>query len=251
MKILLLILIAYLLGSIQTGLWIGKLFFHINLREHGSGNTGTTNTFRVLGKTAGTITFLVDMFKGTLAVLLPIWLGVTEVSPLIIGFFAIIGHVFPIFAGFKGGKAVATSAGVLLGFAPLYCVFLLLVFALTLYLTSMNSFSSVTAANVGLITLDVFTAIQYMLDGYDLFFFFVFFFLFSRVSVSLGCLITLAVFPAIHFLLDGYDLIFTGVLTIMALIIIFRHTENMGRIRRHQENLVPFGLNLTKQNPNK
>ena len=201
MKILLLILIAYLLGSIQTGLWIGKLFFHTNLREHGSGNTGTTNTFRVLGKTAGTITFLVDMFKGTLAVLLPIWLGVTEVSPLIIGFFAIIGHVFPIFAGFKGGKAVATSAGVLLGFA------------LTLYLTSMISFSSVTAAIVGLITL--------------------------------------AVFPAIHFLLDGYDLIFTGVLTIMALIIIFRHTENMGRIRRHQENLVPFGLNLTKQNPNK
>ena len=213
MKILLLILIAYLLGSIQTGLWIGKLFFHTNLREHGSGNTGTTNTFRVIFKTAGTITFLVDMFKGTLAVLLPIWLGVTEVSPLIIGFFAIIGHVFPIFAGFKGGKAVATSAGVLLGFAPLYCVFLLLVFALTLYLTSMISFSSVTAAIVGLITL--------------------------------------AVFPAIHFLLDGYDLIFTGVLTIMALIIIFRHTENMGRIRRHQENLVPFGLNLTKQNPNK
>ena len=99
MKILLLILIAYLLGSIQTGLWIGKLFFHTNLREHGSGNTGTTNTFRVLGKTAGTITFLVDMLKGTLAVLLPVWLGVTEVSPLVIGFFAIIGHVFPIFAG--------------------------------------------------------------------------------------------------------------------------------------------------------
>ena len=201
MKILLLILIAYLLGSIQTGLWIGKLFFHTNLREHGSGNTGTTNTFRVLGKTAGTITFL------------PVWLGVTEVSPLVIGFFAIIGHVFPIFAGFKGGKAVATSAGVLLGFAPLYCVFLLLVFALTLYLTSMISFSSVTAAIVGLITL--------------------------------------AVFPAIHFLLDGYDPIFSGVLIIMALVIIFRHTENMGRIRRHQENLVPFGLNLTKQNPNK
>ena len=107
MKILLLILIAYLLGSIQTGLWIGKVFFHTNLREHGSGNTGTTNTFRVFGKTAGTITFLVDMFKGTLAVLLPIWLGVTEVSPLVIGFFAIIGHVFPIFASFKGGKAVA------------------------------------------------------------------------------------------------------------------------------------------------
>ena len=213
MKILLLILIAYLLGSIQTGLWIGKVFFHTNLREHGSGNTGTTNTFRVLGKTAGTITFLVDMLKGTLAVLLPIWLGVTEVSPLIIGFFAIIGHVFPFFTGFKGGKAVATSAGVLLGFVPLYFVFLLLVFALTLYLTSMISFSSVTTAVVGLITL--------------------------------------ATFPAIHFLLDSYDPIFSAVLIIMALVIIFRHTENIARIRNHRENLVPFGLNLTKQNPKK
>ena len=213
MKILLLILIAYLLGSIQTGLWIGKVFFHTNLREHGSGNTGTTNTFRVLGKTAGTITFLVDMLKGTLAVLLPIWLGVTEVSPLIIGFFAIIGHVFPFFTGFKGGKAVATSAGVLLGFVPLYFVFLLLVFALTLYLTSMISFSSITAAVVGLITL--------------------------------------ATFPAIHFLLDSYDPIFSAVLIIMALVIIFRHTENIARIRNHRENLVPFGLNLTKQNPKK
>ena len=211
MKILLLILIAYLLGSIQTGLWIGKLFFHTNLREHGSGNTGTTNTFRVLGKTAGTITFLVDMFKEGLWLFFYLsGLVLQEVSPLVIGFFCYYRTCFPIFAGFKGGKAVATSAGVLLGFAPLYCVFLLLVFALTLYLTSMISFSSVTAAIVGLITL--------------------------------------AVFPAIHFLLDGYDLIFTGVLTIMALLIIFRHTENMGRIRRHQENLVPFGLNLTKQN---
>lgn len=213
MKILLLILIAYLLGSIQTGLWIGKVFFHTNLREHGSGNTGTTNTFRVLGKTAGTITFLVDMLKGTLAVLLPIWLGVTEVSPLIIGFFAIIGHVFPFFTGFKGGKAVATSAGVLLGFVPLYFVFLLLVFALTLYLTSMISFSSVTTAVVGLITL--------------------------------------ATFPAIHFLLDSYDPIFSAVLIIIALVIIFRHTENIARIRNHRENLVPFGLNLTKQKPKK
>lgn len=213
MKILLLILIAYLLGSIQTGLWIGKVFFHTNLREHGSGNTGTTNTFRVLGKTAGTITFLVDMLKGTLAVLLPIWLechgSVTPNHWFLCNYRA----CFPFFTGFKGGKAVATSAGVLLGFVPLYFVFLLLVFALTLYLTSMISFSSITAAVVGLITL--------------------------------------ATFPAIHFLLDGYDPIFSAVLIIIALVIIFRHTENIARIRNHRENLVPFGLNLTKQNPNK
>jgi glycerol-3-phosphate acyltransferase PlsY len=118
MKILLLILIAYLLGSIQTGLWIGKVFFHTNLREHGSGNTGTTNTFRVLGKTAGTITFLVDMLKGTLAVLLPIWLGVTEVSPLIIGFFAIIGHVFPFFTDLRVEKPLRQVLGCFLVLFP-------------------------------------------------------------------------------------------------------------------------------------
>ncbi len=111
-------IIAYLLGSIQTGLWIGKAFYHINLREHGSGNTGTTNTFRVLGVKAGLVVLVVDILKGTIATILPVWLGVTAVSPLLIGLFAILGHTFPIFAGFKGGKAVATSAGILLGFAP-------------------------------------------------------------------------------------------------------------------------------------
>lgn len=114
MKILVMILIAYLLGSIPTGLWIGKFFYHTNLREHGSGNTGTTNTFRVLGVKAGIVTFVIDMLKGTLAALLPLIFGVSGVSPVLIGLFAIIGHTFPLFAQFKGGKAVATSAGVLL-----------------------------------------------------------------------------------------------------------------------------------------
>ena len=141
-----LLILAYLLGSIPSGLWIGQVFFQINLREHGSGNTGTTNTFRILGKKAGMATFVIDFFKGTLATLLPIMFHLQGVSPLIFGLLAVIGHTFPIFAGFKGGKAVATSAGVVFGFAPVFCLYLAVVFFGTLYLSSMISLSSVTAS---------------------------------------------------------------------------------------------------------
>lgn len=209
MNILVLIIIAYLLGSIPTGLWIGQWFYHTNLREHGSGNTGTTNTFRVLGARAGVITFLIDMLKGTLATLLPHLLGVTSVSPLVIGLFAIIGHTFPIFARFKGGKAVATSAGVLLGFAPLFLLYLFVVFVITLYLFSMISLSSVVSAVV------------------------------AMVSVL--------VFPAFHIILPHYDWLFTSIIIVMATIIIVRHRDNITRIRNHQENLISWGINLSKQ----
>ena len=209
MNILVLIIIAYLLGSIPTGLWIGQWFYHTNLREHGSGNTGTTNTFRVLGARAGVITFLIDMLKGTLATLFPHLLGVTSVSPLVIGLFAIIGHTFPIFAEFKGGKAVATSVGVLLGFAPLFLLYLFVVFVITLYLFSMISLSSVVSAVV------------------------------AMVSVL--------VFPAFHTILPHYDWLFTSIIIVMATIIIVRHRDNITRIRNHQENLISWGLNLSKQ----
>ncbi|MBZ4298971.1 glycerol-3-phosphate 1-O-acyltransferase PlsY, partial [Streptococcus pneumoniae] len=141
-----LLILAYLLGSIPSGLWIGQVFFQINLREHGSGNTGTTNTFRILGKKAGMATFVIDFFKGTLATLLPIIFHLQGVSPLIFGLLAVIGHTFPIFAGFKGGKAVATSAGVIFGFAPIFCLYLAIIFFGALYLGSMISLSSVTAS---------------------------------------------------------------------------------------------------------
>ena len=91
-----LLILAYLLGSIPSGLWIGQIFFQTNLREHGSGNTGTTNTFRILGKKAGMATFVIDFFKGTLATLLPIIFHLQGVSPLIFGLLAVIGHTFPI-----------------------------------------------------------------------------------------------------------------------------------------------------------
>lgn len=210
MKTILLVLIAYLLGSIPTGLWIGKYRYHINLREHGSGNMGTTNTFRILGKKAGFATLAIDLLKGTLAVLLATWFG-SSISPLVVGFFAIIGHTYPIFAQFKGGKAVATSAGVLLGFAPLFLCYLFIVFVITLLLSSMISFTSITVAIVATISA--------------------------------------LIFPAFGIFLKQYDVLFTLVILAMAAVIILRHQDNIKRIKAKKENLVPFGLNLTKQRP--
>src|SRR5690606_19556433 len=117
-----------------SALIVGKIGYNIDIREHGSGNLGATNTFRILGVKAGIIVTLSDIFKGTLAVLLPI-LFHADVYLLIIGVFAILGHTYPIFAKFKGGKAVATSAGVFLGAYPLIFLVLLITFILTLYLS--------------------------------------------------------------------------------------------------------------------
>lgn len=209
MKITLLIIIAYLLGSIPTGLWIGLYFYKINLREHGSGNTGTTNTFRILGVKAGLVTLFVDILKGTISTILPLLLGVHSISPILIGFFAVLGHTFPLFAQFKGGKAVATSAGVLLGFAPLFFLFLAVVFLLILYLFSMISLSSILTAVVAVI----------------------------MVSFS----------PYFGFLIPHSDLVFVLTVLMLASIIIYRHMDNIKRILAKKENLVPWGLNLLKQ----
>ena len=211
MMTIVLLILAYLLGSIPSGLWIGQIFFKINLREHGSGNTGTTNTFRILGKKAGMATFVIDFFKGTIATFLPLIFHVQGVSPLVFGLLAVIGHTFPVFAGFKGGKAVATSAGVIFGFAPLFCLYLAVVFFGTLYLGSMISLSSVTAA----------------------------------LAAVLGVIL----FPLIDFLLPSYDLLFVAIILALAGLIIIRHKDNINRIRNKTENLVPWGLNLTHQEP--
>ncbi|HEX5564801.1 MAG TPA: glycerol-3-phosphate 1-O-acyltransferase PlsY, partial [Sporosarcina sp.] len=128
MEIIILILIAYLLGSIPSALWVGKLFYKTDVRQHGSGNLGATNTFRVLGKTAGLTVTILDILKGTAAVLLLLLpsFGSAGIHPLLLGVCAVIGHMFPIFANFKGGKAVATSGGVLLGYNwPIFIIVLL------------------------------------------------------------------------------------------------------------------------------
>ncbi|KGR81958.1 glycerol-3-phosphate 1-O-acyltransferase PlsY [Lysinibacillus odysseyi] len=149
----LIILCAYLIGSIPSGLWIGKIFYKTDIREHGSGNLGATNTFRILGKKAGIIVTVMDVLKGTAGVLLPLlpFFQETTIHPLILGAVAVVGHMFPIFAGFRGGKAVATSAGVLLGYTWLLFVLLVIVFLISLKLTKMVSLTSMIAATVALI----------------------------------------------------------------------------------------------------
>ena len=149
----LVILCAYLLGSIPSALWIGKTFHKIDIREHGSGNLGATNTFRILGKKAGLIVTIVDVLKGTAAVLLPSlpFFSASTIHPLILGIVAVIGHIIPVFAGFRGGKAVATSAGVLLGYSlPLFTL-LFFTFFITLKITKIVSLTSMIVCVVALI----------------------------------------------------------------------------------------------------
>jgi len=149
--IILLLVLAYLLGSIPSGLLIGKIFYNMDIREHGSGNLGATNTFRVLGKKAGFIVSILDVAKGATAVLLPLLLHVDVIDPLFLGVAAVVGHMFPIFAGFRGGKSVATSAGVIAVYAPLLFLIIAVVFFLTLKITKYVSLSSMMAAISGFI----------------------------------------------------------------------------------------------------
>lgn len=143
-KIVGMIVIAYLLGSIPSGLWIGQLFYHKDIRKLGSGNIGTTNTFRTLGPKAGVVVLFMDILKGTLAASQPYMLGVSHsVNPLIIGLFASLGHTVSIFDHFHGGKAVATSAGILLAYNPPLFGLACAIFISTMLLTSMASAASI------------------------------------------------------------------------------------------------------------
>lgn len=140
-----LFIVAYLLGSIPFALVVGKIGYGIDIREHGSGNLGGTNTFRTLGKKAGFIVTIADILKGTLATALPVLFGL-DINPLWFGLAAVIGHVYPIFAKFRGGKAVATSAGVILFHTPLIFLLLAVVFFSCLFTTRYVSLSSMATA---------------------------------------------------------------------------------------------------------
>ena len=142
---------AYLLGSIPSGLWIGRKFFQIDIRQHGSGNLGATNSFRILGKKAGTIVLLMDLLKGSISVLLLKQMDLHGISPLIIALFAVVGHTYPLFANFKGGKAVATFAGVILAYQPLLFLIGLGIFILTLAISKMVSFTSMLTISIGVL----------------------------------------------------------------------------------------------------
>ncbi|AXZ23506.1 glycerol-3-phosphate 1-O-acyltransferase PlsY [Staphylococcus warneri] len=154
MMIVVMLILSYLIGAFPSGLIIGKLFFKKDIRQFGSGNTGATNSFRVLGRPAGFVVTFLDIFKGFITVFFPIWLPVHVDGPistfftngLIVGLFAILGHVYPIYLKFKGGKAVATSAGVVLGVNPILLLILAAIFFLVLKTFKYVSLSSIVAA---------------------------------------------------------------------------------------------------------
>ncbi|MDP3930119.1 MAG: glycerol-3-phosphate 1-O-acyltransferase PlsY [Bacteroidota bacterium] len=143
------LLVAYLLGSIPSSVWIGKAFFNIDVRQHGSGNAGATNTLRVLGKPAGITVLLLDLLKGLAATsmlhfvetLLP---GTQEFRKyqLFLGLAAVIGHVYPVFAGFKGGKGIATLLGMVIGISWPVALLCALVFIGTVWLSKYVSLGS-------------------------------------------------------------------------------------------------------------
>lgn len=152
--------ISYLLGSIPSAIWVGKLTKGIDIREHGSGNAGTTNTFRVLGNTAGITVFLMDFMKGFAASYFvsayawemfegplspPNW-DVDAFLKITCGLMAVTGHMFPVFAKFKGGKGAATASGMLFGIEPISIGISFTVFLLTIYFTRYVSLASMLAS---------------------------------------------------------------------------------------------------------
>jgi glycerol-3-phosphate acyltransferase PlsY len=202
-------LIAYILGSIPTAVWIGKVHYGIDVREHGSKNAGATNTFRVLGKKPGIIVLLIDILKGALASSLPYFalsamitlpdsgpnaeqlIGIGNVQ-IVASILAVVGHVFPIFAGFRGGKGVATSLGVIIGLQPIAAIICLVVF------------------------LSVFIASKY---------------------VSLGAMVAAVVFPfVVHFVLKNESLWMTLFSILLSVLVIFAHRKNIGRLMSGEEN---------------
>lgn len=154
MMIIVMLILSYLIGAFPSGLIIGKLVFKKDIRQYGSGNTGATNSFRVLGRPAGFIVTFLDIFKGFITVFFPLWFPVHAdgvistffTNGLIVGLFAILGHVYPIYLKFNGGKAVATSAGVVLGVNPILLLILAIIFFSVLKIFKYVSLSSIIAA---------------------------------------------------------------------------------------------------------
>jgi glycerol-3-phosphate acyltransferase PlsY len=194
-------LVAYLFGSIPTAVWVGKAWYGIDVREHGSKNAGATNTFRVLGKKPGKVVLLIDVLKGALATLIPViashfYLHL-EVDTLIkmqilAAIFAVTGHVFPIFAQFRGGKGVATSLGVIIGLQPIAALICLVIF------------------------LVVFIGSKF---------------------VSLGAICASIAFPlVVRFVLKEESMWLFGFSILLSGLVIFAHRKNIGRLLKGEES---------------
>lgn len=149
------VLLAYLIGSVPSAVWIGKIFHNIDVREHGSGNAGATNVIRVLGYKAGIPVLLFDVFKGWAAVQLSFLFpeGICSSDTLVyvrigLALAAVIGHIFPVYVGFRGGKGVGTIAGAAIALYPLALLVIFLVFMLVLFISHYVSLSSILASIV-------------------------------------------------------------------------------------------------------
>lgn len=201
--IIIAIISAYLIGSIPSAVWVGKMYFNIDVRKHGSKNAGATNTFRVLGKKPGIIVLVMDIVKGWFAVFIwayfaPYESGTDALINLKLGLSvaAILGHVFPIFAQFNGGKGVATSLGVLLA----------------IHLP--------TAA----VCLSIFLLI-FILSKY----------------VSLGAIFAAIAFPCVAiFIFKITTLSFVVFSILMAIVVLFTHRKNIERLLNREENKMKF-----------
>jgi glycerol-3-phosphate acyltransferase PlsY len=153
MSEVLLIILSYFIGSIPTAVWVSRHFFGVDIRDYGSGNAGATNTYRVLGSKWGTLVMIVDVLKGVLAtslyILIPYYMTDEwdRTNFMVgLGLAAVLGHIFPIFASFKGGKGVATLFGMVIAIQPIVAVLCMGVFLLVLYLTRFVSLSSILAS---------------------------------------------------------------------------------------------------------
>lgn len=203
MNELLLIVFAYLIGSIPTAIWVSKSIFGIDIRDYGSGNAGATNTFRVLGSKWGSFVMVVDVIKGVIAtslyILLPYYLtNEWDRTNLMIGLglAAVLGHIFPIWANFRGGKGVATLLGMAVAIQPLVAVCCIGVFLLVLYLTRFVSLSSILAG------------------------------------------ISFMVF--ILFIFNERETLYRIFAVVVALMVVLTHQKNIGRILRGTESKVPI-----------
>ncbi len=155
MNEMMLVALAYLLGSIPTSIWVSKAVFGIDIRQYGSGNPGATNTFRVLGSKWGAFVMIADISKGVIAtslyILIPFYLQ-NELERtnfmIVLGLVAVLGHIYPIWAGFRGGKGVATLLGMALAIQPIVALICIIVFLITLFTTRFVSLSSMLASVV-------------------------------------------------------------------------------------------------------
>jgi glycerol-3-phosphate acyltransferase PlsY len=147
------VIIAYLIGSIPTSVWVGRIFYNVDVRKEGSGNAGATNTIRVLGTKAGIPVLIFDVFKGWLAVFILCLFHFENLSEgqlvyleMFMGIAAVVGHIFPIYVGFKGGKGVATIAGVGMALYPVGFFYIAIIFIVCLLISRIVSISSITTA---------------------------------------------------------------------------------------------------------